>query len=379
MAAKRASEAKAKAKAKPKAERKPKPKPNKPKPNPEVETEIGPVIAQDREEQVPPEGPIKGRDFTAELEALVSLTGGDFEPFIERVKINVGFAHESDALAAVNALECADYARLVARLKKETEVRIAPFEAALRAAKGDGAGDDDGLPGKPLTFAEIEPWPDPVDGAELLTELSGAIGSYVVMDKHQRDATALWAVFTHTHDLRDFAPLLIVKSAIKRSGKSRLAEIVERLAPRPLYIAGLTTSFIERAIEDHRCTLVIDEADRIQKGDQALGERIAAQYNRSFRRAIAKVGKNVPLPGGGYEPRLFSTWAATFIAGIGKQADTAEDRRHHRSQAQAFFREGKAAARWGRGGAFRPGAQNRAVRRRYRDSVAHPRAGSARC
>ena len=38
------------------------------------------------------------------------------------------------------------------------------------------------------------------------------------------------------------------------------------------------------------------------------------------------MGKNVPLPGGGYVPRLFSTWAPTFIAGIGKQADTAEDR-----------------------------------------------------
>jgi len=145
------------------------------------------------------------------------------------------------------------------------------------------------------------------------------------MDAHQRDATALWAVFAHAHDLRDFAPLLIAKSAIKRSGKSRLAEIMERLAPRPLYIAGLTVTFIERAIEGHHPTLIIDEADRLRKGDQALAERVDAQFNRSFRRQIANVGKNVPLPGGGYEPRLFSTWAPTFIAGIGQQADTAED------------------------------------------------------
>ena len=131
----------------------------------------------------------------------------------------------------------------------------------------------DGLPGKPLTFDEIEPWPDPVNGAELLTALSGAIGAYVIMDAHQRDATALWAVFAHAHDLRDFAPLLIAKSAIKRSGKSRLAEIMERLAPRPLYIAGLTVTFIERAIEGHHPTLIIDEADRLRKGDQALAER----------------------------------------------------------------------------------------------------------
>jgi hypothetical protein len=61
----------------------------------------------------------------------------------------------------------ADYARLAARLKEETKVRIAPFEAALRAAKGNGADSgDDNMPGKPLTFDTIEPWPDPVDGAE---------------------------------------------------------------------------------------------------------------------------------------------------------------------------------------------------------------------
>ena len=42
---------------------------------------------------------------------------------------------------------------IIARLKEETKVRIAPFEAALRAAKGNGADPgDDGLPGKPLTF-----------------------------------------------------------------------------------------------------------------------------------------------------------------------------------------------------------------------------------
>jgi Protein of unknown function (DUF3631) len=199
-------------------------------------------------------------------------------------------------------------------------------ELVKKRVEGGGEPGDDGLPGKPLTFDEIEPWPDPINGAELLTSLSDTIGKYVIMDPHQRDATALWVVFTHAHDLRDFAPLLIAKSAIKRSGKSRLAEILERLAPRPLYIAGLTVTFIERAIDDHRPTLIIDEADRLRKGDQALAQRIDAQFNRSFRRQIAKVGKNVPLPGGGYVPRLFSTWAPTFIAGIGKQADTAEDR-----------------------------------------------------
>jgi hypothetical protein len=206
-----------------------------------------------------------------------------------------------------------------------TKVRLTALDKLI-AAENLSTDIPDELPGRPLKFDPIEPWPNSVDGAALLYELSDTIGSYVVLSQSQRDGVALWAVFTHAHDLRDFAPLLIAKSAVKRSGKSRLVEVFERLAPRPLYVAGLTAAFIERAIEDHHCTLLIDEADRLRKGDQATAERIDAQLNRSFKRQGAKVGKNVPLPGGGYAPRLFSTWAPTLIAGIGDQADTAEDR-----------------------------------------------------
>ena len=192
--------------------------------------------------------PVDNRDFAAELEALVHLTGGDFTPFIEIAKTDVGFIHEPDSLAAVNTLKGPEYARFVARLKKETKVRIAPFEAALAAAKGNGAGGgDDGMPGKPLTFDIIEPWPDQVDGEKLLTELSGAIGAYVIMDAEQRDAVALWAVFTHTHDLRDFAALDRQVGESNALASRDLAEIMSATAPRPLYIAGLTTAFIERS------------------------------------------------------------------------------------------------------------------------------------
>jgi hypothetical protein len=120
-----------------------------------------------------------------EHEALLRLLGGDRTPFIELVKVNVGFAFEPKTLAAVIALKegsQADYERLIADLRRETKLRIAPFEAAARAAKGNGNGGagDDGLPGKPLTFDTIEPWQDSVDGEKLLTELSSVIGSYVL-------------------------------------------------------------------------------------------------------------------------------------------------------------------------------------------------------
>ena len=185
---------------------------------------------------------------------------------------------------------------------------------------------DDGLPGRPLTFETIEVWDDPVDGAELLTELSEAIGKYIVMNKHQCDGAALWAAHAHAHDFRDLSPPLVIKSPAMRSGKSKLIEVFERLVPRPLYVSGITVSFLERAIEAERPTLLIDEFDALTSNDPALAEAARAQLNRSAKRRGASVGKNVPLPGGGYAPRMFSTWAPTVLAGIGDPAATIRDR-----------------------------------------------------
>ena len=102
--------------------------------------------------------------------------------------------------------------------------------------------------------------------------------------------------------------------------------MLERLVPRPLSVSGITVSFLERAIEAHHPTLLIDEYDALTSNDPALAEAARAQLNRSAKRRGAQVGKSVPLPGGGYESRLFSTWAASVIAGIGDPPATVRDR-----------------------------------------------------
>ena len=195
----------------------------------------------------------------------------------------------------------------------------------MRAVVG-GSPSSDGLPGKPITFEEIVPWPERVDGPALLTELAETIGKYVIMDPHQRDAAALGAVFAHTHDLRDTAPIFFISSPTKRCGKTRLERVVKRLVPKPLMASSASPAFLARAIEKHRPTILIDEYDATAAGDQAMSETLRGQLNSSFDRDGAKIGKCVPLPGGGYDEREFSTWAATWIAGIKKIPETVEDR-----------------------------------------------------
>jgi hypothetical protein len=269
----------------------------------------------------------------ATLEILEKAVEGDFDRFIARAAEDPGFPFEPPAIAALVLMAAdeqrlADYQRLRARLKAETDVVVTSLDDAVKkaAARNSGTGAEDGLPGQPVTFEDIEPWSEPVEGGALVAEGVETIGRYMVMGAHQLLACVLWIIHAHSHDLRDVSPPLVVKSPAMRSGKTRLMEVLERAVPRPLYISGLTAAFVERAIETFHPTVLIDEYDALTKENPALAEAARAQLNRSSRRRGARVGKNVPLPGGGYEPRVFSTWAATAIAGIGAPPPTVADR-----------------------------------------------------
>jgi hypothetical protein len=79
-------------------------------------------------------------------------------------------------------------------------------------------------------------------------------------------------------------------------------------------------------IEEYRPTILIDEFDAAANGNKEMAESLRGQLNSSFNRSGAHVLKSVPLPGGGWEVRKFSTWAPTCLAGIGRVPDTVADR-----------------------------------------------------
>src|SRR5215468_3717298 len=51
-----------------------------------------------------------------------------------------------------------------------------------------------GAKAKTGDFVDPEPWPDPVDGDQLLTELRGLVGKHVVLDDAGKIAATLWIV-----------------------------------------------------------------------------------------------------------------------------------------------------------------------------------------
>jgi hypothetical protein len=115
--------------------------------------------------------------------------------------------------------------------------------AAKRKLKLDDDGDDDDkLPGHAVCYEEIEPWPEPVDGAALLDELVSSVCWFVVMPKHGPEITVLWSAHTYVIDATDITPRLQVKSPMKGCGKSVNFDFLEEIVYRPDPSSSLSMS-----------------------------------------------------------------------------------------------------------------------------------------
>ena len=218
--------------------------------------------------------------------------------------------------------ELADFVRIRKQLKDEG-VSMATLDGALKKqTQGGWDLDGDDLQGSEFEYPEVEPWPDSVNGASLLDEMSGLISQYVYLPKPMAGAVALWCLTTwiHDHDRLEISTFLIVTSATKRCGKSLLMEILVEFVRHPLPTSGrVTPAAIFRIIEKQSPTMLMDEADTFFADDPELRGIV----NGSQRRGMAFVSRCV---GENYEPRRFGTWCPKAISGIGGLPDTVTDR-----------------------------------------------------
>ncbi|WP_441280276.1 DUF3631 domain-containing protein [Bradyrhizobium sp. 63_E2_N1_3] len=224
-------------------------------------------------------------------------------------------------------IEIARLARLPV-IKYEQERKTAAEALGVRASVLDrlvqderarlGGDDDTGLQGRAISLAEPEPWPEPVDGAALLDDISKAIGAHVIMPDASRDACALWAAHTFLLDCTMISPRLAITSPTRGCGKTTALDVMSQLVLRPLPSANVSASAIFRVVEGFRPTLMIDEADTFLRDNDEL----RGVLNSGHRKG-GSVLRNV---GDDHEVRSFSTFGACAIALIGQLPGTLADR-----------------------------------------------------
>ncbi len=162
---------------------------------------------------------------------------------------------------------------------------------------------------------------EPLDGVERL------LTRYVAFaNPHQAVAATLWTAHTHAVDFADTTPYLAILSAEKRSGKTRLFDVLELVVCRPWRPVEPSDAVVYSMMEQRHPTLLLDEADALfgSKTAAAQHEALRGILNASNRRGtpVARVEMY------GRERRLaeFDAFGPKAFAGIGGAPDTLRDR-----------------------------------------------------
>lgn len=168
-------------------------------------------------------------------------------------------------------------------------------------------------------FDEIEPWPEAVDGAQLLSDLVETVNRFCVLPEHSDILIAAWILHAHAHDCADISPILCLTSPEKRCGKSTTASVVAALVPKPMHVINVTPAVVFRVIEAYKPTLIIDEGDSFLKDNEDMRGLLNGGHNRRTAYVWRSVGDD-------HEPRGFKVWGPKVLAMIGRPPDTITDR-----------------------------------------------------
>jgi len=170
-----------------------------------------------------------------------------------------------------------------------------------------------------IDFADVEPWPSPIDPAILLTEISATVRRFIICQHETADAVALWAAMTWFMDVVNIAPIAVITAPEKRCGKSLMLFLLGKLSHRPLTASSITPAALFRAVDAWKPTLLVDEADAFMRDNEELRGIINAGHTRDSAYVVRVVGED-------FTPTKFSVWGAKALAGIGHLADTIMDR-----------------------------------------------------
>lgn len=211
---------------------------------------------------------------------------------------------ESDAaviarLAGLNSLE-------YDRVRKEESIKmgisVKTLDDAVKKARKETS--DNKLP-----FAVAEPYPEPINPAQLLCDIYEACLRFVVLSPAQAVVVTLWIGLTWFINVIQVAPLLIINAPELSCGKTQLLDFVARLSARAMTAANSSMAYLFRSCELWHPTILIDECDTFMKENTEMKGII----NAGYLRASAFVGRVV---GESLEPKPFDVWGAKSLAGI---------------------------------------------------------------
>jgi len=162
---------------------------------------------------------------------------------------------------------------------------------------------------------------DSLDAAPL-DDVAAFICQFVTLTAFQADAIALWVAMTYISDRFSFAAYLLITSAEKRCGKSRLLEVLKLLVPRPLFTARISVAALVRSLDAEKRVLLLDEFDAAVRGDREIAEALRGALDAGFHCD----GTHTITVGKDFKVKQFRVYGPKAIATIRDLPDTVADR-----------------------------------------------------
>jgi hypothetical protein len=141
--------------------------------------------------------------------------------FIDAEQVIAG-SPELDTMEAVTRLAAMppiEYDRVREVEAERLNVRVSTLDKEVAMARrrrhqsqADDADDE--------FLIDPEPWPEPVDGADLLDRITSVANAHLVLPMGGAEAMALWIIHAHAHDCFFISPMLSFTSPTPECGKT---------------------------------------------------------------------------------------------------------------------------------------------------------------
>ena len=214
------------------------------------------------------------------------------------------------------ALPAVEYDRQRQTVAAELGIRVQTLDAEVEKYRPHTAGKE--LQGEAAIFNEPEPWPDPVDGSEVLADVARTLASYVHLPAGAETGISLWIAASHCFEQFQHAPRLSIAAPTRGAGKTTLLNAIATLCPRALRTENLSVAVLFRVVAKHKPVLLADECDRyLHENPELVG-----LLNSGFTRG----GVVLRCVGDDNEVRTFPVFGPVALSGIGSMPDTLRDR-----------------------------------------------------
>jgi hypothetical protein len=174
------------------------------------------------------------------------------------------------------------------------------------------------------------PPPHPTPRPRRVSPPSGILGDvckflndYIVLPPTNDTIIAAWVVGAWAADAWDRFPHLAISSPEKRCGKTRLLQLLANITPRASYLCNISPPALYRLIEQEHPTILLDEAQSLQRLDSEVSQVFRELLNAGIER-----GATVVRCDGKGRTRLvrFSVYGPKVVATIGRLDGVLADR-----------------------------------------------------